>query len=303
MPKIHPSAIVDPTCTIAEDAEIGPLCVIEGPVTLGPGTRLIAQVHLRGPTEIGAGCTFYPFSSAGLPAQHTGIDHDATNPGINIGDRCTFRESVTVHASMYTPEMAKGETHPPTTIANDCYFMACAHVGHDCTVEDHVVLANSAVLGGHAHVGRGSFISGNCSVHQRMRLGRGVIMQGGSQTSTHVPPFGMIVDTNVMAGLNLVGMRRSGIQRDEITLVREAYRRAFKSGVSRPEAQAVLDELAPRSAVVAEIADFVRTASGPLAEGDGSLRSHHMGWLKRFLKAWNEGRVDTRDDDRSDDGA
>ena len=297
MPTIHPSAVVDPACELADDVEVGPFCILEGPVTLGAGTRLVSHVHLRGPLNVGERCAFYPFSSAGLPAQHTGIDHDATGPGVRIGDGNTFRESVTVHASMYVEGTVSGEDNAspttPTTIGDGCYFMACSHVGHDCVVEDGVILANSAVLGGHAHIGRGCFISGNCNVHQRIRLGRGVIMQGGSGTSTDVPPFGLIVDINVMAGLNLVGMRRSGVPRDEITIVREAYRRAFKSGVSRPEALAVLEELAPKSPVVGEIAEFVRTAKGAIAEGDGSLRSHHMGWLTRFLNAWRDGRVET----------
>ncbi|MEM1185084.1 MAG: acyl-ACP--UDP-N-acetylglucosamine O-acyltransferase [Planctomycetota bacterium] len=295
MPKIHPSAIVDPACELADDAEIGPLCVLEGPVTLGPGAKLVAQVHLRGPVTVGAGSVFYPFASAGLPAQHTAIDHDAPGPGVVIGENSTFRESVTINASMYVDAAAGNDPASPTTIGNDCYFMACSHVGHDCVIDDGVVMANSAVIGGHAHVGRGCFISGNCSVHQRIRLGRGVIMQGGSATSTDVPPFGLIVDVNTMAGLNLVGMRRSGIPREDITVAREAYRRAFKSGVSRPETQAILDELAENSPIVGEIAEFVRTGKSPLAAGDGSLRSHHIGWLNKHLGAWSEGRVETAD--------
>jgi len=291
MPEIHASSVVDPACRLADDVVIGPLCVLEGPVTLDAGTQLVAQVHLRGPMTVGRGCTFYPFSSAGLPAQHAGIDHDATNPGVVIGDRNTFRESVTVHASMYTPEKQEpGVDYVPTTIGNGCYFMACSHVGHDCVVEDNVTLANSAVLGGHAHIGRDCFISGNCAVHQRLRIGRGVMMQGGSVTSTNVPPFGTIVDMNVMAGLNLVGMRRSGIDRHDITLAREAFRRAFKSGVPLPEAQEILDELGRQSAVVEEMAEFMRTVDGPIAKGDGSLRSHHMGWLKRLLRQRNTDR-------------
>ena len=87
MPTIHPSAVVDPAAELAADAVVGPLCVLEGPVRLGSGVRLVAQVHLRGPIEVGAGSVFYPFSSAGLPAQHTGIDHDAPGPGVRIGER------------------------------------------------------------------------------------------------------------------------------------------------------------------------------------------------------------------------
>jgi UDP-N-acetylglucosamine acyltransferase len=277
MTQVHASAVVDERAELADDVVIGPLCVVEGPVKLGKGVRLVGQVHLRGPLTVGDGTTLYPFSSAGLPAQHTGIDHDKPTAGAIIGPGCTLRENATVHASM-------GDEHP-TTVGEGCYLMACSHVGHDCVLSDRVILANSAVLGGHAEIGSGCFISGNCSVHQRVRLGRGVIMPGGSQTSTDVPPFGLIVDTNVMAGLNLVGMRRSGIPRDEITVAREAYRRAFKSGVSRGDGLAILDELAPKSPVVREMAEFVRTSKHPIAAGDGSLRSHHIPWLKRVLRA------------------
>ncbi|MEM7755692.1 MAG: acyl-ACP--UDP-N-acetylglucosamine O-acyltransferase [Planctomycetota bacterium] len=301
--KIHPTAVVDPACQLADDVEIGPLCVLDGPIKLGPGCRLVAQVHLRGPLEVGSGCSFYPFSAVGLPAQHTGIDHDAPGPGVRIGDNCTFREGVTVHASMYVDEGGSSDNgdHPPTTIGNDCYLMGGSHIGHDVIVEDSVLFANSAVVGGHAHIGRGCFISGNASIHQRVRLGRGVIIQGGAGSSTDVPPFGLVVDINVMAGLNLVGMRRGGVPREEITLVREAYRRAFKSGVTRPEQQAMLDELATESPVVAEIAEFVRTGTNPLANGDGSLRSHHMTWLKRFLRTWKDGRNDANEDQSGGD--
>jgi UDP-N-acetylglucosamine acyltransferase len=280
MARVHPSAVVDERCVLADDVEIGPLCVVEGRVTLGPGVRLIAQVHLRGPLVVGAGCVFYPFSSAGLPAQHTGIDHDQEMAGVVIGEGCVFRESSTVHASM-------GTEHP-TVLGDAIYMMACSHVGHDCIIKDHVILANSAVIGGHAEIGERVFISGNCSVHQWCRVGRGVMMQGGSQTSTDVPPYGIIVDTNVMAGLNLVGMRRGGVSREEITLVREAYRKAFKSGVTRPEMIEILSEIGQQSSIVAEMAEFVRSAKKPIAAGDGSLRSHHIPWLKRVLKAQAE---------------
>src|SRR5258705_8426436 len=139
MPRIHPSSIVDPRATLADDVEIGPSCVIEGEVTVGSGTRLIGHVWLRGPLTLGRENVIYPGAYLGFNAQHRKHAEDAATAGVVIGDHNVIREHVTVHASTGTV---------PTSMRDRNYLMAGSHVGHDATLGNDCTLVNNAAVGG-----------------------------------------------------------------------------------------------------------------------------------------------------------
>lgn len=284
MPMVHPSAVVSPQTELGEGAVIGPFCVTEGSVRIGAGARLLGQNWVRGPVEIGAGTTLYPHACVGLPPQHTGVDHEKPTAGVRIGSGVVLREHATVHGAMH------GES--VTTIGDGCYLMNGSHVGHDATLGQRVILGGAAMVTGHCVVGDGVFMSGLCGIHQWVRVGRGAMMSGGTQISLDLPPWCTAVDRNTMFGLNLVGMRRAGLSRAEITLAREAYRRAFRAGVSRAEQLGVLEELGAGSAVVREIHAFCLESKRGIVPGDGRPRPYTMSWMKRFMvmrRAGDEG--------------
>ncbi|MAY75727.1 MAG: acyl-[acyl-carrier-protein]--UDP-N-acetylglucosamine O-acyltransferase [Phycisphaerae bacterium] len=280
MPNVHPSAVVDSRAQIAEDAVVGPFCVIEGPVTLGSGVRLIGQNWVRGPATIGSGSRMYPGAVVGTPAQHTGMDHDAETAGVLIGEGVVLREHSTVHAPI--------QNDIPTTIGDRCYIMNGGHVGHDCILEEDVIIAAHAVLGGHVEVGAKAFVSGAVQIHQRGRIGRLAMLSGGASCSLDAPPFAMIIDRNGMCGLNLVGMRRAGIPSPLITGVRDAYRTLMAKGLPPAELIAGLDELGRENELCAEIAEFYRHTTRGVAPGDGRPLAHTLRWLRRWIREGDE---------------
>jgi len=276
VPHVHPTSMIGDDGGIDPSASVGPFCVLEGAVRLGPGVRLLGHNWIRGPVEIGAGTTIYPFATVGLPPQHTGRDHEAPSAGVRIGAGVTLREQSSVHAAMNETE--------PTRIGDGCYLMNSAHVGHDCRLGERVIVASGSVIGGHVEIGSGAFISGLVAIHQRVRIGRGAMTTGSVAFSIDLPPFCVAVDRNVMTGINRVGMRRAGIPRAEITAACAAFRRAFRTPRTRDDMLDVLDEIGARSACVREMADFVRETKRGIMAGDGRPRAHVVAWLrKRFM--------------------
>lgn len=261
MSLIHPTAVISPESELAEDVQIGPGCVLEGAVKLGAGVRLIASVYLKGPLEIGSGTQVWPFACLGTPPQDFKFGADSITAGAVIGSDCIIREHATVHAATRDDK--------PTRLGDRVFLMVSSHVGHDATVGDDVILVNNTVLGGHSVVETKATLSGGCMVHQFCRIGRLVFMSGGSGVSSDVPPFCVVSDRQRLGGVNLVGMRRAGMERDEITAVRRAFREVIRKPVTRAEMQAYLDEEGKRWPAVAEMAEFVRTAKRPICPGRG----------------------------------
>lgn len=264
--NVHPTAIVSDRATIDPTAEVGPYTVIEGDVTLGPGVRIIAQAFLRGPLTIGKGTVVWPGAVLGGTPQDYKFSEDTPTAGIVIGEDCIIREHVTVHSA------TNDET--PTTIKNRVFMMATSHAGHDCLVEDDVILINGAKLAGHVHAMERACVSGNSVIHQFCRLGRFAFVSGGLGISGDVPPFCMAHDRQRLNAINLVGMRRNGFARDEITAVRKAFRECFWKPMTKDEQLGRLDELGAQFPAVQEMADFVREAKRHILPGAGRPRSH-----------------------------
>lgn len=265
MATVHPSSHVSKEAELAPDVEIGPLCVITGRVTLARGVRLLAGVHLNGPVTIGEGTTLYPGACIGFPAQDYKIKPGDPTGGVVIGAHCIIREHATVHAATKPDE--------PTRIGDRVFMMVNTHVGHDGRVGNNVVMVNNSAIGGHAQLFDNVTLGGAALLHQFDRVGRMAFVSGGSSLSTDVPPFCMAWKRNQLSGLNLVGMRRAGIPREHITSVREAYRKAFRSGVSKPEMLDVLREMGRHCPPVAEIADFVASAKRSIAKASTGVEA------------------------------
>lgn len=257
MTSVHPSATVGAQVELGEGVEIGPRCEIDGAVRLGDGVRVLGNVYLRGPLTIGAGTIIYPFACIGFPGQDVKFKPGDPTPGVVIGENCTLREHITIHAAT-KPEH-------PTTIGNRVFMMVNAHVGHDSVVGNDVIMVNNSCLAGHTVVYDRVTLSGLTAVHQFCRVGRFAFISGGAVASCEVPPFATISHRNIIGSINIVGMRRNGFSNDEITAVRQAYRQGFHGKtLTRTQLLEVLDGMGEQSEAVAELAEFVRTAKRPL---------------------------------------
>ncbi|KAA0214269.1 MAG: acyl-ACP--UDP-N-acetylglucosamine O-acyltransferase [Leptolyngbya sp. PLA3] len=257
MTSVHPSADVGSQVQLGEGVEIGPRCEIDGPVTLGDGVRVLGNVYLRGPLTIGANTIIYPFTCIGFPGQDVKFKPGDPTPGVVVGENCTLREHVTIHAAT-KPER-------PTTIGNRVFMMVNTHVGHDAVVGNDVIMVNNSCLAGHTVVYDKVTLSGLSAVHQFCRVGRFAFIGGGAVASCDVPPFATLSVRNIIGSINVVGMRRHGFDNAEITAIRRAYRLGFHGkSLARAPLLELLDGMAADSKAVAELAEFVRTAKRPL---------------------------------------
>lgn len=259
MNDVHPTAILSEHVQLGEGVRIGPYCVLDGRVKLGDGVRLVAHVVLQGPIEIGAGTQVWPYACLGLPPQDLKFGPGSVTAGVVIGRDCIIREHTTVHSAT--------NDHTPTRVGDRAFLMGTTHVAHDARLGNDVTFVNGAGVAGHAQIGDRVILSGSCIVHQFVRVGRLAMMSGGTGTSADVPPFCVVNERQRLGGVNLVGMRRSGMDRAEITEVRRAFRDVFRKSLPKAEMLAILEERGRAWPAVAEMAEFVRAAKRPVCPG------------------------------------
>jgi len=216
----HPTAIIHPKAELESDVEVGPYVVIEGQVRIKRGTRIMAHAFLTGWTEIGEGNVIHPGALLGGPPQDKAYQGEETY--LKIGDNNIIREYVQIHRGT-----SAGSS---TIIGSDNFLMATSHVGHNCKLGDHNVLANGALLGGHVEIGNAASISGNCVVHQFVRVGDYSLMRGLSGASRDVPPYAIVDWQHTVRGVNVVGLKRAGFDEKRIRAIREVFRVLFRKG-------------------------------------------------------------------------
>jgi UDP-N-acetylglucosamine acyltransferase len=251
MARIHSTAIIDPTAHIGQTTQVGPYCIVGAGVTLGEGCRLHNHVTIAGPTTIGDGNEFYPYTSIGQRSQDLKYETEPTY--LEIGSNNCFREFVTIHRAT-SPNTA-------TKIGNHGNYLAYAHVAHDCIVGDHVIFSNNGTLAGHVVVGDYAVIGGLSGVHQFCRIGAHAIIGGCTKIVQDVPPF-MIADGNPaeIRGVNFVGLERRGFTPESIRELREAYKVVYRSNLNTTQGLEALRSRFPDSELVVHLAEFIATS-------------------------------------------
>jgi UDP-N-acetylglucosamine acyltransferase len=217
---IHPTAIIHPKAKLDSTVQVAPYAVIDEGVELGADCVVGPHVYLTGETKIGEKNIFHAGCVIGDAPQDLKYKGEPTR--LRIGERNVFREHVTVHRST----TSDGET----IIGSHNYLMANCHVGHNCRLGDHIIIANGALLGGHVAVEDRAFISGNCAIHQFARIGALTMIQGGSILSQDLPPFTVATGLNTICGLNTVGLRRAGFSAEERMELKRLYHLLFRGG-------------------------------------------------------------------------
>jgi UDP-N-acetylglucosamine acyltransferase len=215
VPRIHPSAVVDPAAKLADDVEVGPFSVVGPGVELGPGVVLTGHVHVAGLTRLGAGTRVHPFAALGGDPQDRSFAGERTR--LEIGCHNVIREGATIHVG--TPRGGGC-----TRIGDDNLIMNGAHVAHDCQIGSHVIVASFVGLAGHVAVEDHAVLGAYTGVHQFARVGESAMTAANSMLSRDAPPFAMVAgDRARLIGLNAVGLRR----RDLDPEARQALKRAF----------------------------------------------------------------------------
>jgi len=217
--SIHPSAVVGEGAQLGEGVRIGPFCYVSADAVIGDRVELVSHVSVLGATTIGASTKVYPMATLGGPPQNT--KHKGGRTTLVIGENCTIREGVTMHLGTDT---SRGET----TIGDNGNFLAYAHIAHDCVVGKNATFANGATLGGHCEIGDNVYIGGLSAVHQFVRVGDNAFLGGCSAFVGDVIPYAIAVGNRAsLRGLNIIGLKRAGLARSEIYLLRKAYRTIF----------------------------------------------------------------------------
>ena len=253
MSAIHPTAIVAPGATIGDGARIGPWCSVGPDVTIGAGADLISHVVVDGHTVIGAQARLFPFASVGLAPQDLKYKGEPTR--CEVGARTQVREHVTIHRGTVTGSGV-------TRVGDDCLLMAVVHVAHDCDLGQGVIVANNVVMGGHVSIGDGAVIGGAAALHQFVRIGRGAMVGGVSGVEADVIPFGAVLGNRArLAGLNIIGLKRRGVDRAGLQTLRAAFRGLFRAGgVFADRVAAVRSEYGD-DPLVAELLRFIDAPS------------------------------------------
>lgn len=212
--RIHPSAIVEDGARIGAGASVGPFTLVGADVTLGDGVDVRSHVVVTGWTEVGAGTTIYPFASIGEVPQDLKFAGERTR--LVIGARNRIRE----HVTMNTGTAGGGGV---TRIGDDGLYMAGCHIAHDCRIGDRVIVVNQSAIAGHCVIEDDVIVGGLSGIHQWVRIGRGAIIGALSMVTNDVVPHGLVTGPRAeLDGLNLVGLKRKGVAREDIQALRVA---------------------------------------------------------------------------------
>ena len=218
---IHATAIIEEGAKIGDNVSIGAYCVIGKNVEIGAGCVLHSHVVVDGYTSIGEECQIFPFASIGTVPQD--LKYAGEKSRLIIGKRNKIREHVTMNPGTKDDKME-------TRIGDDCLFMMGSHIAHDCIVGNNIILANNATLAGHVTLGDHVIIGGLSAVRQFARIGQGAIIGGMTGVENDVIPYGLVMgERGSLAGLNLVGLQRSGLDSSQINDLRAAFKELFES--------------------------------------------------------------------------
>jgi UDP-N-acetylglucosamine acyltransferase len=258
MSLIHPTAIVEDGARLGADVSVGAFSIVGRDATLEDGVTLDAHVMIRGRTTIGARTRVATLAVLGGEAQD--LSYKGEDTTLTVGPDCVIRENVTVHRGT-----ARG--HGVTRIGSRCFLMIGAHVGHDCTLGDNVILTNQATLGGHVEIGDYAILGGLTAVQQRSRIGPHSFIGGMVGVSRDVVPYASATGRWVhLAGINSIGLMRRGYDKATVHAIHQAYRLFFfAQGPRGDRLEAVAEKYGDIPAVGVFI-DFIRASGNrPLA--------------------------------------
>lgn len=248
--SIHPTAIIDPTSEIGAGVTVGPYAVIEGDVQIGDRSVIGPHAHIASGARLGVDAQVSHGASLGAPPQDLKFADERTE--LFVGDRTVVREFATLNRGT----SATGRT----TVGSDCMIMAYAHVAHDNTLGDHVILANAVQLGGHVTLGDWVIIGGGTVVHQFSVVGAHVMIGGGFRVTQDILPYVVVGGYPLKTlSLNRIGLERRGYSEDQIKSLSRIFRVVFRSRLNMTQVAARLrEEMADIPEAVA-IAEFIES--------------------------------------------
>ena len=236
---IHPTAIVEKGAQLGKGVKIGPYAFVGSQVRLGDFVKVDMGAIIENDTSIDECTVVYPYATVGCTPQDLKYAGEPTN--LIIGKRNSIRQ----YCNISVGTAGGGNT---TKIGDDNLFMIRTHVGHDCTVGNHCILANGVTIAGHVTVLDHAILGGHSAVHQFTSIGALSMAAGGAIITQDVPPFCMVHGNRASVnGLNVVGLKRSGIKADDFQSIKKMYKIVFRTNMTLEDALANIDKDIPDS--------------------------------------------------------
>jgi len=255
--QVHPTAIVSKKAKLADDIQVGPYTIIADNVVIGEGAVIHAYCLLEGNTTIGSGCEI--FTGAVIGSRPQDLKYKGEKSFLEIGDNNIIREY-----STFNPGTGEGSK---TVVGNSNLFMAYAHIAHDCVIGNNCVIANNGTLAGHVTIEDNAVVGGLVAIHQFVRIGRLSIIGGCSKVVQDIPPYSTCDGHPARVyGLNLIGLRRSGISKDSIEQLNRAFKILFNTGLTAKHAlEKVKQEMPSSCNEVSYLVDFIKNSQRGIA--------------------------------------
>jgi len=262
--RVHPTAIVSKKAKLAKDLEVGPYAVIGDNVALGAGCRIGAHCVIEGNTTLGKNCDIFSGVVAGSPPQD--LKYKGEKSFLEIGDNNIIREYVTLNTG--TGEGGK------TIVGNNNLLMAYSHIAHDCIVSNDCIIANSGALAGHVIIEDKAVVGGLVAIHQFVRVGKLSIIGGCSKVVQDIPPYSTCDGHPARVyGLNLIGLRRSGVAKESIDKLGHAFKILFHLGLSLKHALEKIEQELEVNNEVAYLVNFISSSQRGIVRSSHRLRA------------------------------
>ncbi|MGM0440628.1 MAG: acyl-ACP--UDP-N-acetylglucosamine O-acyltransferase [Chlamydiota bacterium] len=251
MSNIHPTAIIEEGAQIGNNVSVEPYTIIKSNVVLEDGVTIKAHAYIDGHTTIGAGSTIWPFASIGTKCQD--LKYRGERTFVKIGKNCEIREYVTINSSCGEDDVV--------SLGDNCLLLAYCHVAHNCTVGNNVIMSNSATLAGHVTVEDNAIIGGFTPIHQFCSIGKHAMVGGMSRIAYDVPPY--TIGGGVpykMGGINMVGLKRKGMDFKNRNMLAKAYRLLYRSDLKLEEALSRIENDLEQTPEIQHLLNFCRNS-------------------------------------------
>ena len=260
---IHQLTAVDPRAKIGKNVTVEPFTTIASDVVIGAGTWIGSNVTIMDGARIGKNCKIFPGTVISAIPQDLKFDGEDTQT--IIGDNTTLRECVTINRGT----KALGYTK----VGNDCLIMATSHVAHDCVLGNNVIIANGCGIAGHVEIGDFVVMGGLSAVQQFGKIGKHVMISGGSLIRKDIPPYVKVAREPISyAGINSVGLRRRGFTNDKIFEIQKIYRAIFQMKMNTTQAIEYIEKEMLPTMERDEIITFIQNSPRGILKGYGSTK-------------------------------
>ncbi len=253
---------IHPDAKIGKNVTIRPFTYIDENVVIGDDCEIGPNATILSGARIGKGCKIFP--GAVISAIPQDLKFQGEDTVVEIGDHTSIREFVTINRGT--------KFSNKTIVGSNCLIMAYCHVAHDCVVGNHCIMANCVTLAGHVIIEDYCTLEGLVAVQQFVHIGAHAFVTGGSLVRKNIPPYVKAGREPLSyLGVNHIGLKRRGFDKDTANHIEDIYRYLFVKGYNTTNALGIIEEEITDSKYRAQIINFIRTSNKGIMRGVNGL--------------------------------